>query len=408
MKAAARGYAETVRALLEKGGDVDAADRSGHTALMEAAFGGYTSTVQLLVEHGADLNAHDDDGWTALFWAAFSRRSETARLLLEKGADVNARNKQADTALIRAAYGGDADSVRVLLQHHPDVDAQDNLGRTALFEATREQREEVVSLLLQAGANVNLRDRDGETAISVAAKQHFSAISALLKEPAKPPNQVPTSEGVKALPDENHAENSIADPTAAVLQSWETKSEAPAFFRLGLYIRLLQEQLTSPREAESTAAKILGDLRAIRAPDDLSTLAQKSFAFLADPQEHREAPATPHIEELRKRLDEFALARADAAFFYAAGAFTYDLELFARHVTEEDSTDENFEEARRKLLDQATSFAAQCRMITECAGRAGSYFATAAAVLAKRSLTPGEVSACHKLAQQLTVALGTE
>ena len=57
---------EAVRICVEHGGDVDAVNYRGETALHGAAFRGVNSVVDYLVEQGADLDARTADGWSAL------------------------------------------------------------------------------------------------------------------------------------------------------------------------------------------------------------------------------------------------------------------------------------------------------------------------------------------------------
>ena len=60
------GHLEAARALLERGADVNAADRIGWTALMEAASKGRPELVRMLLDYGANVQAQSQTGWTAL------------------------------------------------------------------------------------------------------------------------------------------------------------------------------------------------------------------------------------------------------------------------------------------------------------------------------------------------------
>jgi ankyrin repeat protein len=57
---------EAVKAAVELGGDVNAANQTGDTALHSAAAKGYDTVVQFLADHGAQLNAKNKRGQTPL------------------------------------------------------------------------------------------------------------------------------------------------------------------------------------------------------------------------------------------------------------------------------------------------------------------------------------------------------
>jgi len=72
LQAALRGRNGQVKAFLDDGADLEAADRSGRTALMLAAQHGQVSTVELLLGRGARADARDSRGDTAYSLALFS------------------------------------------------------------------------------------------------------------------------------------------------------------------------------------------------------------------------------------------------------------------------------------------------------------------------------------------------
>ena len=96
----------------------------GHTPLMRAALDGNTESVKELINQGGDINQRDDNGRTALMFAVVNRHYETMKVLLEHGADVNARSDKGGTALMGAASAGELRMVQALLDKGADLDAR--------------------------------------------------------------------------------------------------------------------------------------------------------------------------------------------------------------------------------------------------------------------------------------------
>ena len=154
MHAAALGSIDTMRALLDKGADVNAKSAAGATALMWAAAD--PAKVKLLVERGADVKAVSESGRTALLLAAMSDQSaETVRLLLERGADAKVLDREQTSTLVAAAFGNDTESLRQLLKAGAPVNQASIAGTTPLMNAASNGNHDAVKLLLAAGANVN-------------------------------------------------------------------------------------------------------------------------------------------------------------------------------------------------------------------------------------------------------------
>ena len=87
-EAARKGDAAEVKALLDKGADVNAKFRYGATALFKAAERGHTEVVKLLIERGADVTVKDTFyGATALYWATDKGHTGVVRAILAKSAD---------------------------------------------------------------------------------------------------------------------------------------------------------------------------------------------------------------------------------------------------------------------------------------------------------------------------------
>jgi hypothetical protein len=180
--AAREGHAESVRALLRRGAQVDAKEPSGATALIAAASNGHAEIVRVLLAAGADPNAGNNLGRTALMSAAGNRYAEIVRELVKARADVNAKDAEGRTALTLAASAGQAEITQTLIQAGADVNAASAAGDTALMAAARGGHTEVVRLLAKAGARLDAKDKRGNSALKMAAALNYAETVRALRE----------------------------------------------------------------------------------------------------------------------------------------------------------------------------------------------------------------------------------
>jgi Ankyrin repeats (3 copies)/Ankyrin repeat len=111
----------------------------GGTALTWAAAHNDAETVKILLDRGLDVNAADDQGRTALH-RAISWGPHNVGRLLEKGAKVNVKTKSGETPLMLAAQAAFSEVVTALLERKAEVNAQDAEDRTALMYAAKAGR----------------------------------------------------------------------------------------------------------------------------------------------------------------------------------------------------------------------------------------------------------------------------
>lgn len=169
--AAARGYEEVIRMLLENHANVRAKEaKSQKTALHYATLRRDDQLVGVLLKYGADINAKDKDGKTALHHAAVSISTypSTLELLLSKGADMSARDEIGMTVLHCAAQVGNEIAIVVLRKQGADLQAKDKYQRTALHYAAEEGYIDLFTLLLDQ-ANLHAKDIEQKTALNLAA-----------------------------------------------------------------------------------------------------------------------------------------------------------------------------------------------------------------------------------------------
>ncbi len=145
-----------VRALLKEGGDVNAAQGDGMTALHWAAMHGDADLASMLLYAGANVRAMTRlGGYSPLHLAAESGASAVIERLLASGADVGLSTATGATSLMLAASSGSSDAVQRLLAHGADVNGTESAqGQTALMFAAALDRVDVVRALIKSGAKV--------------------------------------------------------------------------------------------------------------------------------------------------------------------------------------------------------------------------------------------------------------
>jgi serine/threonine-protein phosphatase 6 regulatory ankyrin repeat subunit B len=140
---------------LQRGGDVNARDEDGGTALMAAAMRGSPALARDLIARGAELDAMDVTGVTALMIAARFGHAIIVEDLLRAGARVNlAKPARFDgsSALHAAVQHDQRDSVEALLDAGADPNARNGAGVTPLMMAEHFGHSRVRFLLLRYGA----------------------------------------------------------------------------------------------------------------------------------------------------------------------------------------------------------------------------------------------------------------
>jgi ankyrin repeat protein len=169
--------AEKARVLITAGADVNAKTKTGHTALVIAAnYLGAVGTVKALLERGADVNARTTRPSflnSALASGVSRGDRELIKTLLERGSVLN-DFPNASSAYARAVMSGDAPTASFLLERGaarkppPFVSAGAKQTTLLMWAITRGYAD-VVRLLLARGESVDDRDADGWTPLHYAA-----------------------------------------------------------------------------------------------------------------------------------------------------------------------------------------------------------------------------------------------
>ena len=106
--------AETIKALVKYGANVNAADNDGMTPLMFAAWTGNSKSLMFLLSQGAAINAVDKYGYTSLMLACLQSQGAIVRSLLTNHAKANMKNVFGDTAFVLAERTGNLKILKML------------------------------------------------------------------------------------------------------------------------------------------------------------------------------------------------------------------------------------------------------------------------------------------------------
>jgi ankyrin repeat protein len=161
-EAARTGDAAQVKALLDRGADVNAKFRYGTTALFKAAERGHAEVVRVLLERGADVSVRDTFyGATAMSWAMDKGHTEVVRAILAKSAG------EAGDVLLSGARNGNADMVRIALEQGGIPAAT---LTAALASASADEKKAAIAEMLRKAGAVPPPEVAAETLASYAGK----------------------------------------------------------------------------------------------------------------------------------------------------------------------------------------------------------------------------------------------
>jgi ankyrin repeat protein len=157
LDAAKNGNIDALRALVQKGADVNAAAADGTTALHWASYRDDVASADLLIRAGAAVDAANDLGATPLWTASLNSSETMVRRLLSASANPNAALLSGETPLMVASRSGAAAVVEQLIARGANVNARATRSQTALMWAVSQQHAEVVQMLLAHGADISAR-----------------------------------------------------------------------------------------------------------------------------------------------------------------------------------------------------------------------------------------------------------
>lgn len=331
-----------VKMLVERGADVNLADTSGYTALIDAVRDNkpeYTTIAKFLIEHGANVHSSNDE---AIFAAARGADHEVVQLLIGKGAPVNLHDAKndGDTVLMTAAGGASVETIKLLVAAGADIKATNNENESALMKAVTldhryspEVRLPIIDFLLNGGSDLNGVDKSGRTPLLHAVVQYMSEAGGVISHP----------EVVKLLLDRG-ADVKLRDNegNTALLLAIEVRNESPDIVRLllghGVEINAQNSKgesalMVAAERRESEMVQLLIDRGADLSLKDVKDATALDFAVkqgridvarLLFAKGARSSGRYETEEALTKATTNFALLRAATANDLATARKTLD------------------------------------------------------------------------------------
>lgn len=165
MRAAYEGSAGTVRALLNRGAELEAKRTDGLNALSLAAFFGHSQVVWILLEHGADLAATGRAGTLPEIWAEVRGFTEISDMIREARRQKQEAESRLRTAAIDEAvrFPRAADLIEPQVLANPIREAegassQVREGIEAVAEEPPERRVEAAAAIIETAPPVQTQE----------------------------------------------------------------------------------------------------------------------------------------------------------------------------------------------------------------------------------------------------------
>ncbi|WP_400078810.1 ankyrin repeat domain-containing protein [Winogradskyella sp. R77965] len=184
--AAAYGYLEMAKLLVEKGADVKLNVIGDGTPLITAAEYGHLNMVKYFVSEGADINETFPNQGNALIAASGNGHLNVMKYLISEGADINHYSPNQGNALIAAAHSDNVNAVKYLVEKGMDINFISPNQGNALIVAANNGQLETVKFLLSKGAKINKISPNQGTPLIVASNNgHLNVVTYLLVEGAE-------------------------------------------------------------------------------------------------------------------------------------------------------------------------------------------------------------------------------
>lgn len=225
--------------------------KSGGTALHVAAAKGYTEVLKLLIQAGYDVNIKDYDGWTPLHAAAHWGKEEACRILVDNLCDMDMVNKVGQTAFDVA----DED----ILGYLEELQKKQNL----LHSEKREKKSPLIESTANMDNNQSQKTFKNKETLIIEPEKNATRIESLEQEKVddeeegKKDESSCSSEEDEEDDSESEAETDKTKPMASVTNANTSSTQAAPVAVTAPTVSSGQATPTSPvKKFPTSAAKI--------------------------------------------------------------------------------------------------------------------------------------------------------
>jgi ankyrin repeat protein len=187
--AAAKGFQELVKIMVEAGADITARNGEGLTPLMVSCYNGQRVVAAYLAERmrRKDLDIHDNRKLTAMHYAIMKAKEiDMLRLLLDRDADPNLCPPTASSALYAAVRANCPDIADCLLDYWAKPSSDGEIREIWYITITKDYLG-LIPRLIDNEVDPNISIVHGYTPLHLAVRQNRSdAVEELLKGGANP------------------------------------------------------------------------------------------------------------------------------------------------------------------------------------------------------------------------------
>ncbi|MRG90723.1 ankyrin repeat domain-containing protein [Polyangium spumosum] len=177
--AAERGDVATLRALVERGADLDEVAPSGVNLLMYEIVARNETAVRALLAAGANPNVLTKIGTSPMLVGATSPDPRFLVLLLDNGGDPNLKNEKEVPLAHQALNFGQWQNLGILFDRGVPVDVKNKMEQTPALRLAYLNQYEGVDKLLERGADPDAKDQVGLSVRKLAEKPVPAADSPL-------------------------------------------------------------------------------------------------------------------------------------------------------------------------------------------------------------------------------------